>query len=92
MTFAASVRCWTITATLVCALPAAAQQQVSEPWMPLPHPTESGKPIIWDPQYVAKAESDQRQGCSPGLQCRFQLLGVIQNNGVVELRATAFSW
>jgi hypothetical protein len=60
--------------------------------MPLPHPTESGKPIIWDPQYVAKAENDQRQGCSPGLQCRFQLLGVIQNNGVVELRTTAFSW
>jgi len=81
-----------VAAALGSTLPAAAQQQLSEPWMPLPHPTESGKPIIWDPQYVAKAENDQRQGCSPGLQCRFQLLGVIQNNGVVELKTTAFSW
>ena len=91
MTFAASVRYWTITATLVYALPAAAQQ-APDAWTPLPHPTDTGKPIIWDPQYVTKAENDQRRGCSPGLQCRFQLLGVIQNNGVVELRATAFSW
>jgi hypothetical protein len=26
------------------------------------------------------------------LQCRFRLLGVIQNNGAVELQATAFKW
>ena len=31
-------------------------------------------------------------GCAPGSQCRWQLLGVIQNNGAVELRATALTW
>ena len=72
--------------------PAAAQQ--ASQWVPLPglRPTESGKAIIYDPQFVAKAEDDQRRGCLPGLQCRVQLLGAIEHNGAVELRATAFSW
>ena len=70
----------------------AVAQQVSYPWIFPPHPTATGKPPIYDPQYVAKGESDRLNGCSPGLQCRFQLLGVIQNNGAVELRATAFKW
>ena len=73
------------------ALPAAAQQ-LPAPWAPLPHPTESGKPVIFDPQFAAKAENDRRLGCAPGSQCRWQLLGVIQNNGAVELRATALTW
>jgi len=71
---------------------AAAAQQAPDAWTPLPHPTESGKPPIFDPQFAAKADDDRRLGCAPGLQCRFQLLGVIQNNGAVELRAIAFSW
>ena len=89
------MRCWVAATALAAAIGAVAPataQQAPASWLPLPYPTDSGKPIIWDPQYVAKAENDQRQGCPPGLQCRFQLLGVIQNNGAVELRATAFSW
>jgi hypothetical protein len=69
-----------------------AAQQLPSPWLPLPRPTDTGKPVIDDPQYVAKAEADRLSGCAPLLQCRFQLLGVIQNNGSVELRATAFKW
>ena len=57
-----------------------------------PRPLETGKPIIFDPQFAAKADDDKTLGCSPGLSCRVQLLGVIQNNGAVELRATAFRW
>ena len=80
-----------LAAAVVASVPAAAQQ-VSVPWQPLPRPADSGKPIIYDPQFVAKGEADRRAGCPPELQCRFQLLGVIQNNGAVELRATAFTW
>jgi hypothetical protein len=76
---------------LASALPAAAQQ-VPDAWAPLPHPTDTGKPPVFDPQFAAKADNDRHLGCAPGLQCRFQLLGVIQNNGAVELRTTAFSW
>jgi hypothetical protein len=80
-----------LLAAIAAASPAVAQQG-SPPWLPLPHPAESGKPIIYDPQFAAKADRDKSNGCSPGLQCRLQLLGVIQNNGAVELRATAFRW
>ena len=73
---------------VLAAAPAAAQQL----WAPLPHPTDSGKPVIFDPQFTAKAENDRRRGCAPASQCRWQLLGVIQNNGAVELRATALTW
>jgi hypothetical protein len=76
---------------LLAALPAAAQL-LPVPWTPLPHPTDSGKPVIFDPQFSAKAENDRRLGCAPGSQCRWQLLGVIQNNGAIELRATALTW
>ena len=85
------MRCGAPAAILVAVLaasPAIAQQL----WAPLPHPTESGKPVIFDPQFAAKAENDRRVGCAPGLQFRWQLLGVIQNNGAVELRATALTW
>jgi hypothetical protein len=89
------MRCRVTAAALAAALfaagPAAAQQSPA-PWLPLPRPTDTGKPVIYDPQYVAKAESDRVSGCTPLLQCRLQLLGVIQNNGSVELRATAFKW
>ncbi|MBV8934992.1 MAG: hypothetical protein JO095_04200 [Alphaproteobacteria bacterium] len=78
-------------AAAVAAVPAAAQQAPAQ-WMALPHPTESGKPVIFDPQYAAKAENDRRLGCASGSQCRWQLLGVIQNNGAIELRATAWRW
>ena len=74
--------------TVLGAMPAVAQQL----WAPLPYPTDSGKPVIFDPQFAAKAEKDRRLGCAPGSQCRWQLLGVIQNNGAVELRATALAW
>jgi hypothetical protein len=75
-------------AALLAAVPAVAQQL----WAPLPHPTNSGKPVIFDSQFAAKAENDRRLGCAPGSPCRWQLLGVIQNNGAVELRATALTW
>jgi hypothetical protein len=55
-----------------------------------PYPTDAGKPVIYDPQFVAKSDDDQV--CAPAFSCRLRLLGVIQNNGVVELRATAFTW
>jgi hypothetical protein len=80
-----------LVALLASALPSAAQQ-ATDSWVSLPRPVDTGKPVIYDPQFVAKADNDRRLGCSPGLQCRFQLLGVIQNHGVVELRATAFAW
>ena len=57
---------------------------------PPPYPTEAGKPVIFGPGFIAK--SDEDKGCAPGFSCRLRLLGVIQNNGVVELRATAFTW
>jgi len=80
-----------IVAAIAATLPAAAQE-ASPRWLSLPRPADSGKAIIYDPQFVAKGDSDRRSGCSPGSQCRLQLLGVIQNNGAVELRATAFTW
>jgi hypothetical protein len=98
------IRHWPSAAALfaaaaTCALPAAAQQTVStvDPLgagpvllsLP-PHPTDAGKPVIYDPQFVAKGDNDS--GCAPSLPCRLQLLGVIQNNGAVELRAKAFTW
>ena len=89
------MQCWTPVAALAAAvlLPSAAlAQQVSSPWILPLHPTDTGKPPIYDPEFAAKGESDRLRGCTPGLQCRFQLLGVIQNNGAVELRATAFKW
>jgi len=78
-------------AAAVATVPAAAQQAPAQ-WTALPHPTDSGKPVIFDPQYAAKAENDRRLGCASGSQCRWQLLGVIQNNGAIELRATAWMW
>ena len=77
-----------VLAALLAAVPAVAQ----ELWAPLPHPTDAGKPVIFDPRFAAKADDDRRRGCAPGSQCRWELLGVIQNNGVVELRATALTW
>ena len=55
-----------------------------------PHPTDAGKPVIYDPQFAAK--SDDERGCALGLSCRLRLLGVIQNNGAVEPRARALTW
>jgi len=80
-----------LVASMAAALPAAAQE-TPPGWLSLPRPADSGKAIIYDPQLAAKGEKDSRSGCTPGLQCRLQLLGVIQNNGAVELRATAFTW
>ena len=91
------MRCWPSGAALftaaVCALPAAAQQAVRGGPATLtlpPHPTDAGKPIIYDPQFVAK--SDDEKDCAPRFSCRLRLFGVIQNNGAVELRGTAFTW
>lgn len=80
-----------VVAALTAVTPATAQQALKE-WTALPHPTDTGKPPIYDPQIVRKADQDQQSGCAAGLQCRFRLLGVIQNNGAVELQATAFKW
>jgi hypothetical protein len=92
-----AVRRWLEAATLVAAaiwaLPAAAQQATGGGPATLslpPHPTDTGKPVIYDPLFAAKSDDDT--GCAPGFSCRLRLLGVIQNNGAVELRATAFTW
>jgi hypothetical protein len=86
-------------AAAACTLPAAAQQAASPaeflgglpvPLALPPHPTDTGKPVIYDPQYLAKSEDER--GCAPGFSCRLRLFGVIQNNGAVEIRATAFTW
>jgi hypothetical protein len=82
-----------LAAAAIYTLPATAQQAVGEgpATLILPsHPTDAGKPLTYDPQFVAKSGDDK--ACAPGFSCRVRLLGVIQNNGVVELRATAFSW
>jgi hypothetical protein len=91
------VRRWFEAAALIAAaigaLPAAAQQAVSSAPMTLalpPHPTDTGKPVIHDPPFTAKSDDDT--GCAPGFSCRLRLLGVIQNNGAVELRGTALTW
>lgn len=75
----------------VAAIPAAAQPPTAA-WLPLPGPADRGKPVIYDPQFAAKADRVRLSGCTALLHCRLQLLGVIQNNGAVELRATAFKW
>ena len=82
-----------LIAAAIGALPAAAQQAVSSAPMTLalpPHPTDTGKPVIYDPPFTAKSDDDT--GCAPGFSCRLRLLGVIQNNGAVELRGTALTW
>jgi hypothetical protein len=91
------MRHWPSAAALfvaaACTLPAVAQQTLGGGPAPLalpPHPTDTGKPVIYDPQFVAK--SDDEKDCAPGFSCRLRLFGVIQNNGAVELRATAFTW
>jgi hypothetical protein len=88
--------CWAtavVAAAAFCTLPAEAQQAVGAGPATValpPYPTQAGKPVIYDPPFVAKSDDDK--GCAPGFSCRLRLLGVIQNNGVVELRATAFTW
>jgi len=82
-----------LVAAAIGASPAAAQQTVGggTATFTLPsHPTDAGKPLIYDPAFIAKSDDDK--GCAPGFSCRLRLLGVIQNNGAVELRATAFTW
>ena len=82
-----------LAAAAAWALPAAAQQAVGEGPAPLAlpsFPTDAGKPVLYSSQFIAK--SDENKGCAPGFSCRLRLLGVIQNNGAVELRATAFTW
>ena len=82
-----------VTAAIWAALPAAAQQATGGGPATLslpPHPTDAGKPVIYDPEFVAK--SGENGGCAPGFSCQLRLFGVIQNNGAVELRATAFTW
>jgi hypothetical protein len=80
-----------LASVLACAAPAAAQQTPQQ-WLPLPAPGERSNAIIYDPQYLAKAESDRRRGCATEALCRLQLLGVLEHNGAVELRGMAFSW
>jgi hypothetical protein len=82
-----------VAAAAFCSLPAEGQQAVGggPAIMALPpYPTQAGKPVIYDPPFVAPP--DDEKGCAAGFSCRLRLLGVIQNNGVVELRATAFTW
>ena len=87
------LRAVALIAAAISTLPAAAQQAVDggAPALSLPpYPTEAGKPVIYGPRYIQK--SDEDRGCAPGFSCRLRLLGVIQNNGALELRATALTW
>ena len=91
------MRRWSWTVAMLAAgtyaIPAGAQQAVSAGPATLtlpPQPTDAGKPVIYDPQFVAKSEDDS--GCAVGSPCRLRLFGVIQNNGAVELRGTVFTW
>ena len=89
------MRRWFPAALLAAGIGSAAlsvAQQAPLPSLALRYPTDSGKPMIFDPPTLTKEESDRLSGCASGLQCRFRLLGVIQNNGAVELRGTAFTW
>ncbi|HEY1261583.1 MAG TPA: hypothetical protein VGF34_20225 [Stellaceae bacterium] len=82
------------------ALPAAAQQAsplpqerpATAPLMLLPHPTEAGKPVVYDPLFAAEADRAWRLGCAPAPSCRVRLLGVVEKNGAVALETTAFTW
>ena len=82
-----------LAAAMAGALPATAQQAVGGgPVLltPPPYPTAAGKPLIHGSPFIVKSEEDR--SCAPGFSCRLRLFGVIQNNGAVELRATAFTW
>ncbi|HEY1301226.1 MAG TPA: hypothetical protein VGF07_12065 [Stellaceae bacterium] len=88
-------------AALIAAAPAAFAQQalpvpegrpVTAPLMLLPHPTETGKPVIYGPQFAAEADRAWRLGCAPAPSCRLRLLGAVEKNGAVALEATAFKW
>ncbi len=86
---------WAAAAVLAASIgsaPLSVAQQGPGPWTALPYPTVSGKPVVFDRQTLTKEENEGVGGCASGSQCRFRLLGVIQNNGAVELRATAFTW
>jgi hypothetical protein len=89
------MRRWCTAALLAAgvglAAPSAAQQ-AQLPSSALRYPTDSGKAVIFDRQTLSKEENDRLSGCTSSMQCRFRLLGVIQNNGAVELRGTAFTW
>jgi len=88
------MRYWLLAALIAvsASMPPAGAQQPPTPWLSLPRPADSGKAIIYDPQLAAKADQEALSGCSLALQCRLRLLGVIERNGTVELRAKAFTW
>jgi hypothetical protein len=84
-----------LTAAVLFAFPAAAQQPAPSGnrllSLTLPsYPTETGEPVIGDPQLAPKGEREQN--CSPAWTCRVQLFGTIQHNGGVGLKGTAFTW
>ena len=88
-------RLWLSVAVLIaaaaCAWPEAAQQAVGGgPALVPAHPTDAGKPVIYDRQFIAKPEEEDG-GCAPSLSCRLRLFGVIQITITVpsKLRATA---
>ena len=90
-------RLWLSVAVLIaaaaCAWPEAEQQAVGggPALLALPsHPTDAGKPVIYDRQFIAKPEEEDG-GCAPSLSCRLRLFGVIQITITVpsKLRATA---
>jgi len=84
-----------LVAAVLFLLPAAAQQPAPSGSRPLSltlpsYPTETGEPVIGDPQFAPKGEREQN--CSPAWTCRVQLFGTIQRNGGVGLKGTAFTW
>ncbi len=82
-----------VLAALAGARPADAQQAMPDAGPRalylLPRPAETGKPLVSDRYVLA---TGARGGCELLLSCRVQLLGVIEKNGAVMLRGTAFSW
>ena len=72
--------------------PAPEGRPLTAPLMLLPRPTETGKPVIYSPQFAAEADRAWRLGCAPAPSCRLRVLGAVEKNGAVALEATAFKW
>ncbi len=84
-------------AALACASPGAAQQApisdcADQRCLWLPRPADTGKPIVFDAPARAIADGTKPIPCGLALACRLEVIGKLERNGAVELRATAFTW
>ncbi len=91
---------WAVVAALLGGaggLSAQAQQATlgsggTPPPFVLPPAAYAGKPVLYDPQFLAKPRQDRREGCVPALPCPMELLGTTGRDGGVMLRGTVLSW